>query len=332
MKKWIILLLILVIYIVTACRSIVIPQTTSSVGPTVQSNPVLPSYETGSSGSSTRMEVNEKNVLSLIRANISSSYFVMEGTVISKETLQPGQYALRNNSNVWDMYTFGNIEMITGCYEGTSLLLQVPHDDHYGPWHDYVIGQRYLCIIFSLDSVTYPYDEILYQGMGTVCMLSSEDPNRIEQLVVDGFQTDCIQTKQEFVSLVEKVIGITDKHYHPNDMYVHSDKISDIVQGATIVVRIFVEEVNSYSSVLDHCKCKVLHAYKGEIKEAEEQFFELNIRPRSAISGEEYIAMIQETYISPHYIVAAKKNAIIPITDTDRVQQVYDALGIQPEP
>jgi len=82
--------------------------------------------------------------------------------------------------------------------------------------------------------------------------------------------------------------------------------------------------VNNYETAT----VRVQTTLKGATTEAE---LEVRVRPGQVQEGEKYIFLLTSRQgAEPHrWLIAAKHNAVIPITDTRKVRRVYRALGLE---
>ena len=247
-------------------------------------------------GSAWRIPINEQNVRGALRACISKSRFIVEGTVCSKKTIESGEYSRRGvrNDVPWDMYTFEDLEVLCGKYDQESLTLQVIREVDYSEKNNaYEIGKRYILIVWSRDRVYVPEDEVFYQDMRTRCLLNGQDHNKIESLVVEGFPTNILKTKQQLLQIVEEEIGISDEYYNILDNYIHSDNIEEIIAASPIILRVVVTRraIGVPEAVVNGFDCTVREVLKWEEEISQEENILIHMPTRYVEINREYLVL-----------------------------------------
>ena len=287
--------------------------------------------------------VSAENAEGVLRATVQKSSFILEGTVRSVKTIPKGQFRSTNitNSVPWDMYTFSDLEIITGRFEEDSFILQVEKGQSYSEKsNSYEIGRRYIIFAWSTDAVFTPQEEVFYQDMRVRCLLSDTRQDVIESMMICDYPLDMPDTKDGLLKIIKEEIGLQREYYNIRDMFVHSDDINTIIMESSLVLRIKVTDRTNGSSeaAANIFGCEIQELYKSDSELKKKDVVNIVLPTRYVKIGSEYIVLCQRwierldqernpVYYDGVYIISSRENSVIPTDDKDRVQKVYKALG-----
>ncbi|MBQ3864391.1 MAG: hypothetical protein II781_00920 [Clostridia bacterium] len=273
----------------------------------------------------------------ILAKSLSESSLVIEGTLVSHEEqprdpdMEPGYY---------DVYTFEDLNVITGVYEKSSLTLRVFRGLIEHKWNDYDLGCRYIIPIRKIDSVFRPEETVELYNPGFVCRVQKKDPEKIEELNLQGFPMESMMgTRGELIDFIREKMGIQPSYFQEYERYVHSDNIGDIVRGSPIVARILTDPDNagvvSHDYYSETFFCRVCNVYKGTLPVDSDTLIKIRFRQDTVTAGEEYLVCLDKDMWQVEgeyrYQINAKENAVIPVSDPAKSQQVYSALGLEPD-
>ena len=140
-----------------------------------------------------------------------------------------------------------------------------------------------------------------------------------DALVDKDYNKLSFSTLQEIEEYIRTLVNTYNLSPHVEGVpYVHSDDPEDIVRGAECIVRVRIDDVRAAS--MSSCKVSVLEYFKGHTFEEE---LNLTFYNGTAKVGGEYLLCLAGYHHGEYssHTIASRDNSVIPMEDTERVEQ-----------
>ena len=233
---------------------------------------------------------------------------------------------------------FNVIEPIKGEFKQKEIIVEVTASKTYGDVEflvdsqgEYIFtkGKRYV-LLLNMDSSIFSEIPIRYYMKGIQIELDENDNINYIESIYQRIDTG-IKTLDELKAYLPKhgsMTANTETGLY-GALFTESEDLADIVAFSTQIVHVKVAEFKMVLQLKNKSVyvCDVLESLKGRFRlDTPDVHTFIN----SLEVGKEYILLLRTENPNPWYsCVSAKQNSIIPIEDTERVNKVYELLGIK---
>ena len=226
------------------------------------------------------------------------------------------------------LHNFELIEVIKGDFSEEEFQISAPQNKEYEDAiyvHDNYVKRPFKeganCIVFL-----WKYDRILYgeEYVFSSIVISLDANNEIEAIQVENDVIDMgFKTIEELKAHLAQYVPLDEPGPVSGSPYTKSDKLEDALEVAHNVYK--VKPITTYDPFEDKIRyeCEVLEVLKGEKP----------LYPPVTVLWYDGVMEVGKEYIlsasANTYMPVSKAHGIIPIEDTQRVNKVYELLGIQ---
>jgi len=251
---------------------------------------------------------------------VLKSYLIIKGTMRSKED-NIIQSSDESKGIIGSICEFDNLEVIKGDYQKESITVRISNsmlgrnDNIYEKGKDFIL-------LLSRSDIVYDGEERYYVYGYSIDIDGSRDINIHKG---DTLIEHDVKKADEFGSYLNSIL---EKHkntetevFNVDTHYCKSDKASDIVETADIILKVEIVEQVIDGGYTIYAKCKVINTLKGDIeKEANIIFFKKDFKLNT-----QYLVLLSD--LPSGYYHLSSQNSCIPISDTEKYEEYMSYIN-----